>query len=165
MSRPCLPIFALLAVALVGCRSGSACHDEHLVAEHWPGGAVKEGHAPFDAVYSLYRHTDGVERARVPGSPKPPTEVCLEQKVTGGESVGFRRDKDGQLLAVAGTQSVVIPEARYCWHLSPQTENADLKRAGAGAMSVLRTVAVTIVAVPVGAVGILMAPLLWGGAK
>jgi hypothetical protein len=164
MNYRLIPVCALLA-GLLGCHGGGACHDEHLVAEHWPGGAVKEGHAPLDAVYTLYRHADGVERAHVPGSPKPPTEVCLEQKVTGGESVGFRRDKDGQLLAVAGTQSVVIPEARYCWHLSPQTENADLRRAASGAKTTLRTVAVTVVAVPLGALGILMAPFLWGGAK
>src|SRR5581483_4831397 len=88
-----------------------------------------EESAPYKATYALYHW-------RKPPEGEPPQTWVPEQEVeqlylrglSKGDKVGFERDDKGRLFAVAGEEKIPLPDGRYCWHITPETEYRGLER-------------------------------------
>jgi uncharacterized protein YceK len=92
-------LLALLILALLsGCRS---LRDDREAVEYHPGRPATTVVADRDATYRLCAH--------VPDPGRPTVEV------TNGEVVGFRREPDGSLVAIAGTQTTPVPDIYHVW--------------------------------------------------
>jgi hypothetical protein len=119
----------LLAIALSvlligpGCANNPHGHSGKLIAEHTPGDCPEQTVTPYKAVYVLFRWNN-------PPDGPPPRDWIPEKEVvelyTRGlarwQSIGFQKDKDGKLVAVAGEEKIPLEDGRYCWHISPDTE-------------------------------------------
>jgi hypothetical protein len=109
MRRQVTACFALAAALTGGCTSGPPCHEGRLIAEHHPGGPATTTAAPYRADYALYQEQ---------GDGRP----FLWRGLARQESVGFERNADGALLAVAGPDHIPLTEGCYTWHITPQSE-------------------------------------------
>jgi hypothetical protein len=114
---------ALLSASLSGCcLYNPHSHGGHFVAEYCPSAEPQISKTPYQATYVLYQW-------RQPPCDPPPLQWLPEQEVgelyirglSKWESIGFERNKDGQLFAVAGSEKLPLVEGRYCWHVSAQT--------------------------------------------
>src|SRR4051812_8632840 len=93
-------------VALLFFTGGGCAQDWSLT--YAPGKPARIGEAPVAGDYDLYTG----------GQAAPARAAVLFE----GEPVGFARDEQGQLLAVAGAERWPIPEGGYRWHRSAQTD-------------------------------------------
>ena len=86
---------ALLALlpAIMGCSPRM---------EYQPGGSVRVFRAPQTGIYQLCLRG------------KTPTAV-IDTVLLKGDTLGFRRDPQGRLLAVAADQTQSVPERQYRW--------------------------------------------------
>jgi hypothetical protein len=115
----------LLAVTLLtaGCASNPHHHGGQLVAEYHPGDEPKTTCAPYKATYVLY-HWPAPPTDPAPHTWVPEKEV-VELYVRGlgrHDTVGFEKNSDGELQAVAGEEKILLDDGRYCWHISSDTE-------------------------------------------
>src|SRR4051812_14551856 len=104
----------ILATFVTGCAARHG-HDK-LIAEYNPGGNAVQATAPVPASYILYR------RGALPGAGTPPEEVPLRD-LSRRDPVGFSRGSNGTLLAVAGSDLLVLDEGSYGWYLVQGTEH------------------------------------------
>jgi hypothetical protein len=95
-------LFVLLSL-LSGCRA--LVRDAEMV-EYRPGAPPTTVVADCDAEYRLF-------------APEK-HETRMPVDVAKGEAVGFRREPDGSLVAVAGKETTPIPEGRYVWQYTPK---------------------------------------------
>jgi hypothetical protein len=96
-----LPLLALLG----GCR---ALVRDAVAVEYHPGATPTTTVATCDATYTLY-------------APEPtPLVGYAEWDVTEGTTVGYRREPDGSVVAVAGELTTPIPECRSVWRFTPK---------------------------------------------
>jgi len=96
-------VFAV-AVGLAVVAGGVACstfQKGQSIVRYEHGAAVYSVKAPSTSDYQLYE-SDGVE---------PRMTVHVEE----GKALGFDRDADGKLLAIAGDQKIPIAEGSYTW--------------------------------------------------
>jgi hypothetical protein len=122
----CVLIFSTL---ISGCVSNSHLHGGKLVAEHQPGDAPDKCRTPYKATYVLYHWQE-------PPAGAPPHTWIPEQQVEElfvrglgrWETIGFEKDADGKLLAVAGNEKIPLAEGRYCWHISTESEYRGVAR-------------------------------------
>ena len=94
----------LLLTLLGGCKA--IVRDAETV-EYQPGATPTTVVAKCDASYKLEVRDDAHKCY-------PPTDV------TKGAVVGFRREPDGSLTAIAGKETKAIPEGRYVWGYKPK---------------------------------------------
>src|SRR5436309_152502 len=152
-------VYPLLLALLGGCQAVNPHgHGGEFVAEHRPGEGPALGSAPYRAVYTLFRWD--------PPPEDPPAHTWLaDRQVTElyvrglarRDPVGFEKDKEDHLVAVAGAEKIPLPEGRYCWHITPDSEYRGAQRllheAGENALAVVE--------LPVGLVGVaLVVPTL-----
>src|SRR5687768_12665338 len=94
-----LPAFlVLLALGMAGC---TIAQRGETVVKHDKGSAPIMGEAVMDGQYALYKALDGTPRVT----------YNLKQ----GDKLGFDRNDDGQLIAVAGSNRVPVPNDGYYW--------------------------------------------------
>ena len=82
-----------LGLILIGGCASPMCYRGEPAPQTWA--------APREGMYKLYRHCDGL----------PLLCIALGR----GEPVGFGRDSDDRLVAVAGDYKQAIVEGRYKW--------------------------------------------------
>lgn len=93
MVRSLLTVTALLS-AIGGCTHHRAKAPTGPVASFQPGRDAETGPAPADAVYTLYRETDG--------------HAVATRFLSVGSTLGFSRDGYGQPLAVASGERMPL---------------------------------------------------------
>ncbi|MBX9581941.1 MAG: hypothetical protein K2X87_16675 [Gemmataceae bacterium] len=98
-----VPLAALLPALAGGCRA--LVRDAEAIA-YRPGTPPTTTAAECDARYQL--------------SAPDELRYWLQVDVPAGAAVGFRREPDGSLLAVAGEHVQPIPDARYVWLCTPK---------------------------------------------
>lgn len=129
----------MLRKALAACLmtvfflSGCAHHNSHphggrMVAEYCPGKDAEVTKTPYQATYVLYHWP------KPPCDPPPhkwvPEHEVVEMFVRGlgkRACIGFEKDSDGKLFAVAGDEKIGLEAGRYCWHIHPTTEYTGMK--------------------------------------
>jgi hypothetical protein len=126
---PRLLASALTLLALAGCASNPHSHGGQLVADIGPADKPDVDTAPYKATYVLY-HWRKPPEGTIPEKWIPEQEV--EQLYLRGldryDKIGFERDSKGQLFAVAGDEKIPLPDGRYCWHITQETEYRGLER-------------------------------------
>jgi hypothetical protein len=123
MAKRSIACVLIVAILTSGCLSNSHLHGGKLVAEHNPGESLDQSHTPYQATYVLYHWLE-------PPTGAPPHTWIPEQQVEElyvrglgrWEPIGFEKDADGNLVAVAGKEKLPLAEGRYCWHISSETE-------------------------------------------
>jgi hypothetical protein len=162
MARNLLILSLIVCLLLQGCMSNPHLHGGQMVAECHGGDCPSETRTPYKATYVLYQWQD-------PPDGPPPKSWVAEQHVAEmyirgldrGEKIGFEKDAQGNLSALAGQEKIALPPGRYCWHISQETEYR-------GAACILHETGDNvcgIIALPFAtAVGIVMLPIvgLWG---
>jgi hypothetical protein len=129
MPRRLTVCLLLVAVPAAGCVSNPHVHGGKLVAEHLPGEDPAVTRTPYKATYVLHQWQEPPRDA--PPHTWVPEKQVNELYVRGlgrWDPVGFEKGADGQLLAVAGREKIPVPEGRYCWHVSPETEYQGAQR-------------------------------------
>jgi hypothetical protein len=123
MARKALAAVLIFCTLLGGCVTNPHMHGGQFVAEYKPDECPPQTRTPYAATYVLYQWLDPP-----PGAPPhtwvPEREVA-EMYIRGlgrHESIGFDKDANGGLVAVAGNEKIPLPEGRYCWHISVETE-------------------------------------------
>ncbi|MBX9627220.1 MAG: hypothetical protein K2X82_25680 [Gemmataceae bacterium] len=101
--RRAVLLAALLPALAGGCRA--LVRDAETVA-YRPGTPPTTAPAECDASYQL--------------SAPDELRYWLQVDVPAGAAVGFRREPDGSLLAVAGEHVQPIPDGRYVWLCTPK---------------------------------------------
>ncbi|QJW93495.1 hypothetical protein FTUN_1001 [Frigoriglobus tundricola] len=100
--------YVLLTLPLVclvgGCQ---ALTREAVAVEYRPGASPTAIEAQCAATYTLH--------SIKPDSQLNPTTIELEK----GATVGFRREPDGSLVAIAGWQTSPIAESQHVWRYTP----------------------------------------------
>jgi hypothetical protein len=113
--RNCL--LCLILAALAGC---ATTQPEQLAPEYRPGGDVRTDPAPTTRVYALYRVADDANQ--------PARDLCAQVKVYQGCPLGFDKGADDRPRAVAGSETLPLPEGWYRWETA-STDAAGLKLA------------------------------------
>src|SRR5687767_13233294 len=91
-------LVVLLGVGLTGC---TIAQKGETVVKHDKGSAPILGEATLDGQYALYKALDGT----------PQVVYNLKQ----GDKLGFDKNEEGQLVAVAGSNRVVVANDGYYW--------------------------------------------------
>ena len=94
----------VLGLGLAAVAGGAGCstfQKGQSIVRYEHGAAVYSVKAPSTSDFQLYE-SDGVE---------PRMTVHVEE----GRPLGFDRDPDGKLLAIAGDQKIPIAEGSYTW--------------------------------------------------
>lgn len=118
MPRAALVCALVLATLVSGCST----QRESLVTDYHPGGPVRQETAATPAVYHLTRRTPA------DGKGKGDTVEVVARDLFAGEPVGFRRNADGALLAVAGRETLPLEDGDYCWHVGTTMDEVRLRR-------------------------------------
>lgn len=134
----------LLGLTVLTAISGCvAVRPDDSVAAYRPGNSVTTTTAGFDATYALY----AVDH---PGATGPLLTVPLSR----GNTIGFRREANRSVVAVAGERVIPIPDGACEWRVTPETMPGFWQRCGDEATSLGKGF--------VGTVGaLLMAPFLF----
>lgn len=111
----------IVATTLSGCVHNSHSHGGHLISDYAPGDNAKTRKTPYRATYVL------MHRPSPPTNPPPHTwnpdqQVCelYVRTLKKREKIGFEKDSDGKLFAVAGEEKILLEDGKYCWHVSSQ---------------------------------------------
>jgi hypothetical protein len=123
MVRRAIGLVLIFSTSIAGCVSDSHLHGGKLIAEHNPGDCPDSCRTPYQATYVLHHWQQ-------PPAEEPPhtwiPERQVEELYVRGlgrwEPIGFGKDADGNLVAVAGHEKIPLAEGRYCWHISRDTE-------------------------------------------
>jgi|SRR5688500_9198319 len=91
-------LLVLLALGFAGC---TIAQRGETVVKHDKGSAPILGEATADGQYALYKALDGT----------PQVVYNLKQ----GDKLGFDKNEEGQLVAVAGSNRVVVANDGYYW--------------------------------------------------
>lgn len=91
-------LLVLLALGITGC---TIAQRGETVVKHDKGSAPILGEATLDGQYALYKALDGT----------PQVVYNLKQ----GDKLGFDKNQDGLLIAVAGSNRVVVANDGYYW--------------------------------------------------
>lgn len=91
-------VSAALVAAIPGCAAAPAGSS---IVRYERGAAAYRVKAPQATEYALYAGDD----------PAPRMTVRLET----GAMIGFERDAENRLVAVAGDRKVVVPDGSYTW--------------------------------------------------
>jgi hypothetical protein len=163
MTRKLIISVLTAAVLAAGCASHRHGHGGELVAEYRPGEEPPTTRTPYQATYALYQwHT--------PPTEPPPHTWIPDQEVTElyvrgldrWEDIGFKKEENAGLVAVAGKEKIALENGHYCWHITPQSEYHGAQRilheAGDNVLTVITLPFAT-------ACFIVVAPLVmvWGG--
>jgi hypothetical protein len=140
MARSPTSCLFLTAALARGCLGAPPCHNGKLVAEFRPGDRAGAVAVPYAADYAMFRWpaaaAGGHPEAATPGPPAG--QPWAWRGLLPGDRVGFERGADRQLLAVAGPEKIPLPDGRYCWHITPETEYRGLGLVRLEAGEVLR---------------------------
>ena len=104
MVRSLHTVMALLS-AIGGCAHHRAEAPTGPAATYLPGRDAETGPAPADAVYTLYRETDG--------------RAVATRFLLAGSTLGFSRDGYGQPLAVASGERMPLSNGPHHWQVNP----------------------------------------------
>jgi hypothetical protein len=162
MARKLLILVQIACLLVAGCVSNPHLHGGKLIAECRAEDSPAQTRTPYKATYVLH------EWPQMPEGP-PPKNWVAEQQVTEmyvrgldrGETIGFEKDGQGNLFALAGQEKIALPPGRYCWHISPETEY----RGAARIVHETEENVCGVIALPfTTAFGIVMLPIvgLWG---
>lgn len=91
-------LLVLLAVGFTGC---TIAQRGETVVKHDKGSAPILGEATLDGQYALYKALDGT----------PQVVYNLKQ----GDKLGFDKNENGQLIAVAGNNRIAVANDGYYW--------------------------------------------------
>jgi len=99
---------ALFAIASISLLSGCQSLERDVVAiEHRPGTDPTTVLSSCDAAYELT-------------SPEPNSHIAYATiELAKGATVGFRRETDGSLVAIAGAQTTPISDCHSVWRYTP----------------------------------------------
>ncbi len=145
--RVLVPVLSA-ALLVGGCCHNAHSHGGKLIVQHEPDSSCAEANTPYKAMYALY-HWDK------PPDPPPQTWVP-DQQVTQmfvrglarDEKIGFKKGPNGELLAVAGPETIKLEDGRYCWHITGDREYTGGQRL----VHEMGETATSIVALPCGTV-------------
>jgi hypothetical protein len=129
MARKLVAGVLIASMLIAGCAGDSHLHGGKLIAEHKPGDSPDRTHTPYRATYVLYQWLE-------PPADKPPhtwipereAAECYVRGLGRWETIGFDKDANGGLVAVAGAEKIPLADGRYCWHISTETEYRGLPR-------------------------------------
>ena len=147
---PRKPIVWTLVVALLvtGCAHNPFDYGEYKIVEHRPGDSPERTLTPYQAEYGLYKVRDcpiAVPEPTENGEPQqkqidPPNPPRLAEQPpgmevrTGGDDsvctrllyrsdeIGFTRDENGRLIAIAGSERIPVDDGFYCWQVISEPE-------------------------------------------
>jgi hypothetical protein len=120
---------ALALLALAGCCTNPHFHSGELVTNLDPGDTPDVDRAPYKATYALYRWRKPPEGTiPVKWIPEQEVDELYVRGLCRFDKIGFERDADGKLFAVAGDEKIPLEDGRYCWHITPETEYRGMER-------------------------------------
>ena len=132
MPRLSIPVALCILSATSGCKALE--REGHVVGYH-PDLPPRAEAAPYDATYTLY-------------TPDPEARLAYATiELRKGMTVGFRREPDGSLVAIAGEQVTPIPDARALWCHTP-TPRSQIDRFAVETRDTCESVASAIVLTP-----------------
>jgi hypothetical protein len=126
--------FLVVAVAAVGGCVGVAPvavpgYGQVTVASYRPGESPEVKQTPGFGTYGLYRGQAPAKDGMLPAETAPPERTETPElfglcRIPVKEPVGFTRDPDGRLCAVAGEEKFLLPDgAPYFWQGKPEANS------------------------------------------
>jgi hypothetical protein len=111
-----LPVF-LLVLFGAGCISSGNGHGT-LIARYQSSEVAEVKKAPQENTYALYAASAAQQGSNGDG------RLRAQVRVLCGCPIGFEKERDGQLHAVAGQQRIPLPEGLYWWEAVPDSSQA-----------------------------------------
>jgi hypothetical protein len=130
MARGAVCCSVVFLVFAAGCVGNAQTHEDDLIAEHRRGDKPSTITVPYEATYALI-HDPFAADADAPGTMvfEHWTGKTLQfRQLKRGDPIGFQRDGDGQLVAVAGGEALPLEDGHYCWRITPETEHQGVSR-------------------------------------
>jgi hypothetical protein len=111
-----LPV--LLLVILAGGCVGGWCVQRSHVSEYRSGESPEVKPAPCEGTYALYGVANDPQAASTEQAPSADL-LRAQSWVLGGHALGFEKDEEGRLWAVADEKKIPLPEGLFWWELVP----------------------------------------------
>ena len=143
----CLVIFA------GGCTAAPSCHNGTRIVAYTPGAQLGVEPVPYTASYILYQPPIVPAGA---SSGEGSLERWTLRELKQGGWIGFSREENGQLIAIAGSERIPLADGAYCWHVSPETQYSATKLFLLGAEDTARKTAMAIVRFPLELAGVIL---------
>jgi hypothetical protein len=108
---PKKPIIWILVVSLfvTGCAHNPFDYGTYVITEYKPGNKPDTTVTPYEATYALFRYSRS-------------SEPLFEGVLLPSNKIGFERDDNGNLMAIAGSKKIPIDGGDYCWYVTSEPE-------------------------------------------